>query len=217
MGRSTFVFDNSCGIFITMNPGTFGRSILPDNLKILFRPISMVSPDILIIVQGLLYSYGFLNAKELALKVIGTFKNAKTFLSQQIHYDFGLRAIRFVLSMAKKRKLEVAGLITNPSQYFKPITTSRNESEEMLEDSEFRDITSPGSPYLKSNSRILPSGLTDSKYTELIMNIVQKMKTGNLRKILEEKFTDLNFQNIKKQDLYNVRLYIYIYIYYIYI
>ncbi|XP_021360073.1 dynein heavy chain 2, axonemal-like isoform X4 [Mizuhopecten yessoensis] len=110
-GSSRFVFEGreidlvwSCGIFITMNPGYAGRTELPDNLKSMFRPIAMVTPDSNLIAEITLFGEGFGNTKALAKKVYTLYSLAEQQLSKQDHYDFGLRALVSVLRYAGRKK-----------------------------------------------------------------------------------------------------------------
>ncbi|CAK8687664.1 unnamed protein product [Clavelina lepadiformis] len=113
-------------IFITMNPGYAGRSNLPDNLKKLFRSLAMTRPDRQLIAEVMLYSQGFRMAEKLARKVVPFFKLCDEQLSNQPHYDFGLRALKYVLISAGNVKREHI-------QSVKEIKTQNHSSEENFE------------------------------------------------------------------------------------
>jgi dynein heavy chain len=92
--------DPEVGCYITMNPGYLGRSELPEGLKALFRPITVMVPDFKLIMENMFMGEGFTESKALGLKFSTLYALNKDLLSNSKKYDWGMRAIKSVLVVA---------------------------------------------------------------------------------------------------------------------
>lgn len=96
--------------FITMNPGYPGRAELPESLKALFRPVSMVLPDLGLICEIMLMAEGFQMSKILSRKFVILYRLCEDLLSKSRHYDWKLRAIKTTLYVAGGMKRDAPQL-----------------------------------------------------------------------------------------------------------
>lgn len=175
---------HQCAAFITMNPGYAGRTELPDNLKALFRPISMMVPDYALIAEVTLYSEGFESSKKLARKMVQMYKLCSEQLSQQDHYDFGMRAVKSVLVMAGALKRN------NP-----------DKSEDVVLIRALRDSNLP--KFLADDAELFAGILSD-----LFPGVeLPEEDYGVLQTAMEDCVIELGFQKVSRQMLKVIQLY----------
>ncbi|KRF99792.1 uncharacterized protein Dwil_GK28252, partial [Drosophila willistoni] len=161
------------GLFITMNPGYAGRTELPDNLKSMFRPISMMIPDNIIIAENLLFSDGFSNTRNLARKVFTLYELAKQQLSKQFHYDFGLRSMVALLRYAGRKRRQLPNTNEDEIVYL------------AMKDMNVARLTSSDLPLFNGIMSDLFPGviLPDIDYSEFSIAILNDFKDAGLQPI----------------------------------
>ncbi|KAJ3091962.1 Dynein heavy chain 2, axonemal [Quaeritorhiza haematococci] len=161
----------TCGIFITMNPGYAGRTELPDNLKSLFRPVSMMVPDSALIAEIMLFAEGFSNTRVLSKKVDTLYRLAIQQLSKQDHYDFGLRALTSALRSAGSRKRQDFNLADDVVIYLS------------MKDNNVPKLTADDTPLFMGMLSDLFPGVEAAPvdYTEFRNILLEEMKSTNLQ------------------------------------
>ncbi|VVC43185.1 Dynein heavy chain, domain-2,Dynein heavy chain domain,Dynein heavy chain, domain-1,Dynein heavy chain, P- [Cinara cedri] len=96
----------TCGIFITTSSCYEDRLNLPQNLKSMFRTVSMIVPDNKLIAETMLFGEGFKDPRNVTNKIILLFSLCKQLLDKHNFYEYGLGSLIKLIKYAGKCKRE---------------------------------------------------------------------------------------------------------------
>jgi len=99
--------DVTGNICVNINLEQSRRIDLPDNLKVLFRSVTMIAPDIGKIAEVELFAGGFLRAKDLAAKLVVSYKLLTDHLAERRHYNFRMSSLKTVIAAAINMKQDI--------------------------------------------------------------------------------------------------------------
>ena len=85
---SDIKIDPGCAILVTTESLQTESKHLPDNLKVLFRPVAMANPDFSLIAELVLCSQGFDEARVLAKKLAGWIIRTQNYVFNKGPYNF---------------------------------------------------------------------------------------------------------------------------------
>ena len=103
VGHEKFNIEKGYFIATTVNSAYIGRNNIPDDLRTLLRPVTIMHPDKKVIIEAKLFSTGFTKSKELYSKLVHSLEMIESQLPAETHYNFGLRTIVRIVDLAAKK------------------------------------------------------------------------------------------------------------------
>ena len=124
-----------------------------------------------------LYSLGFSNAKQLATKIVQTFKLCSELLSEQLHYEYGMRAVKAVI---------------NAAAHYRRVHAEENEFKVVL-----KALTSVNLPKFVADDVPLFKGILGDMFPQMKDSLSSEGTKELLATVVKEKCIECNLQPTK--------------------